>query len=141
LSPGRGPLANLIYPRCMEHVKTPIRQPKLVSTRRVGYLALWRCPLVSYASSENGRVSRIHAKSQEATSPSLAPSLLPSPSTRTSGGYGLSKFITPWSMKDSFISDHAQHVSYLLSCSFGILFHFLGNRFRKWSRNSSVHDM
>jgi hypothetical protein len=57
-------------------------------------------------------------------------------------GYGFSKFITPWSIKSGFIPPIMLNMSLIfLWCSFGILFYFVGKTFRKWSRNSSVHDM
>lgn len=57
-------------------------------------------------------------------------------------GYGFSKFITPWSIKDGFIPPIMLNMGLIfLWCSFGILFYFFGKTFRKWSRNSSVHDM
>jgi hypothetical protein len=57
-------------------------------------------------------------------------------------GYGFSKFITPWSIKSGFIPPIMLNMSLIfLRCCFGILFYFVGKTFRKWSRNSSVHDM
>jgi hypothetical protein len=57
-------------------------------------------------------------------------------------GYGFSKFITPWSIKDGFIPPIMLNMGLIfLWCSFGILFYYCGKTFRKWSRNSSVHEM
>ncbi|KAF2791936.1 MFS general substrate transporter [Melanomma pulvis-pyrius CBS 109.77] len=57
-------------------------------------------------------------------------------------GYGFSKFITPWAVKDGFIPPIMTNASLiLLWCLFGILFWWKGKTVRRWSRNSSVHRM
>lgn len=55
-------------------------------------------------------------------------------------GYGFSKFITNWIIKDGYIPPIMTNASLiLLFCLFGIPFYFFGKTFRRWSRNSSVH--
>jgi len=57
-------------------------------------------------------------------------------------GYGFSKFITNWIIKDGYIPPIMTNASLiLLWCLFGILFYFQGKTFRRWSKNSSVHKM
>ncbi|KAF1931424.1 MFS general substrate transporter [Didymella exigua CBS 183.55] len=57
-------------------------------------------------------------------------------------GYGLGKFITPWSIEVGFIPVVMTNMALiLLWCSFGILFFFYGKTFRRWTKNSSVHSL
>lgn len=57
-------------------------------------------------------------------------------------GYGFSKFITEWIIKDGYIPPIMTNGSLtLLWCLFGILFYYKGKTFRRWSRNSDVHRM
>ncbi|CBX91514.1 similar to MFS transporter [Plenodomus lingam JN3] len=56
-------------------------------------------------------------------------------------GYGLGKFITPWTISDGFISPIMTNAALItLWCLFGILFWWKGKTFRRWSKNSSVHS-
>jgi hypothetical protein len=57
-------------------------------------------------------------------------------------GYGFSKFITPWIIKNGYIPPIMTNMALItLWCLFGILFWFKGKTFRKWTRNSKVHSM
>jgi hypothetical protein len=57
-------------------------------------------------------------------------------------GYGFSKFITPWIVKDGYIPPIMTNMSLIaLWCGFGVLFWYKGKTFRKWTRNSKVHSM
>jgi hypothetical protein len=57
-------------------------------------------------------------------------------------GYGMSKFITNWIIKDGYVPPIMTNASLIfLWCLFGILFYFKGKTFRRWSKNSSVHRM
>ncbi len=57
-------------------------------------------------------------------------------------GYGFSKFITPWILSSGYVPPIMLNMSLIfLWCLFGILFYFKGKTFRKWTRNSSVHNM
>ncbi|KAF1977438.1 MFS general substrate transporter [Bimuria novae-zelandiae CBS 107.79] len=57
-------------------------------------------------------------------------------------GYGFSKFITPWAEKAGFVPPIMTNGSLiLLWCLFGGLFWWKGKTFRRWTRNSWVHDM
>ncbi|EMD00748.1 hypothetical protein BAUCODRAFT_144373 [Baudoinia panamericana UAMH 10762] len=57
-------------------------------------------------------------------------------------GYGFAEFITPWIIKDGFVPPIMTNMCLVtLWCSFGIVFYFYGKTFRRWSRNSSVHQM
>jgi len=57
-------------------------------------------------------------------------------------GYGFSKFITPWTMKDGFVPPIMTNMSLIaLWCLCGIIFWFYGKTFRKWTRDSKVHSM
>ncbi|KIW24080.1 uncharacterized protein PV07_09814 [Cladophialophora immunda] len=57
-------------------------------------------------------------------------------------GYGFSKFITPWIIADGYLPPIMLNMSLIfLWCSFGIVFYFYGKTFRKWTSNSSVHNM
>ncbi|KAK5167931.1 hypothetical protein LTR04_006839 [Oleoguttula sp. CCFEE 6159] len=57
-------------------------------------------------------------------------------------GYGFSRFITEWIVKDGFIPPIMTNMALItLWCSFGILFYYKGKTFRKWSKDSKVHRM
>jgi hypothetical protein len=57
-------------------------------------------------------------------------------------GYGFSKFITPWTMKDGYVPPIMTNMSLItLWCLCGVIFWFYGKTFRKWTRNSKVHSM
>jgi hypothetical protein len=57
-------------------------------------------------------------------------------------GYGFSKFITNWIIKDGYIPPIMTNGSLiLLWCLFGFLFYYKGKTFRRWTKNSSVHKM
>lgn len=57
-------------------------------------------------------------------------------------GYGFSKFITPWIEEDGFIAPIMTNAALItFFCSCGIIFYFFGKKFRRWSKNSSVHRM
>ncbi|KAK5019360.1 serine/threonine kinase 16 [Cryomyces antarcticus] len=57
-------------------------------------------------------------------------------------GYGFSRFITEWIVKDGFIPPIMTNMALVtLWCSFGILFYYKGKTFRKWSKDSKVHRM
>ena len=56
-------------------------------------------------------------------------------------GYGFSKFITPWIVQSGYLPPIMLNMSLIfLWCMFGILFYFMGKRFRRWTKNSSVHS-
>lgn len=57
-------------------------------------------------------------------------------------GYGFSKFITPWTIKDGYVPAIMTNMSLiLLWCLFGILFWFYGKSFRRMTKNSKVHSL
>ncbi|KAH3904389.1 hypothetical protein HBH56_235380 [Parastagonospora nodorum] len=57
-------------------------------------------------------------------------------------GYGLGKFITPWTLESGFIKPIMTNAALItLWCLFGILFWWKGKTFRRWTKNSSVHRM
>lgn len=57
-------------------------------------------------------------------------------------GYGMGKFITPWTIQSGFIAPIMTNACLiLLWCLFGILFWWKGKTFRRWTRNSKVHQM
>lgn len=57
-------------------------------------------------------------------------------------GYGFSKFVTDWIVSDSYVPTFMTNAGLAtLICIFGIVFWFMGKRFRIWTRNSSVHRM
>ncbi|KAL5116349.1 hypothetical protein ACEQ8H_005697 [Pleosporales sp. CAS-2024a] len=57
-------------------------------------------------------------------------------------GYGLGKFITPWTEKAGFIKPIMTNATLItVWCLFGILFWWKGKTFRRWTKNSSVHRM
>ncbi|KAE9982096.1 hypothetical protein EG328_011199 [Venturia inaequalis] len=57
-------------------------------------------------------------------------------------GYGIGKFITPWAEKKGFIAPIMTNTALVtLWCLFGILFYYKGKTFRRWSKNSKVHQM
>lgn len=57
-------------------------------------------------------------------------------------GYGFSKFVTDWIVSDGYVPTFMTNAGLAtLICIFGIVFWFMGKRFRIWTRNSSVHRM
>jgi len=57
-------------------------------------------------------------------------------------GYGFSKFITPWVIKQGFVPPIMTNMCLTaLWCLCGIIFWFYGKQFRIWTRNSDVHRM
>ncbi|MCJ1235788.1 hypothetical protein MMC14_003759 [Varicellaria rhodocarpa] len=57
-------------------------------------------------------------------------------------GYGLSKFITPWTIQDGYVPPIMTNMSLVtLWCLFGILFWWKGKTFRRWTQHSKVHRM
>lgn len=55
-------------------------------------------------------------------------------------GYGVSKFITSWIMKDGFVPPFMLNMGLLiLWCACGIVFWLHGKTFRTWTAKSSVH--
>ena len=57
-------------------------------------------------------------------------------------GYGFSKFVTSWIIADGYLPPIMLNMCLIFFwCAFGILFYFKGKTFRKWTRNSMVHDL
>ncbi|KAI9815927.1 MAG: hypothetical protein M1827_001919 [Pycnora praestabilis] len=57
-------------------------------------------------------------------------------------GYGFSKFITPWIISSGYVPPIMTNMSLItLWCLFGFVFFFLGKTFRRWTKNSNVHQM
>lgn len=57
-------------------------------------------------------------------------------------GYGFAEFITPWIIADGFLPPIMLNMCLIfLWCSFGVLFYYKGKTFRRWTRNSKVHEM
>ena len=57
-------------------------------------------------------------------------------------GYGFSKFITPWVLKDGYVPPVMTNMSLMtLWCLFGIFFWFVGKKLRILTKNSKVHQM
>ncbi|KAI9669921.1 MAG: hypothetical protein M1831_006957 [Alyxoria varia] len=57
-------------------------------------------------------------------------------------GYGLGKFITPWTISSGYIKPIMLNMCLtVLFCSTGVIFYFYGKTFRRWTRNSSIHAL
>lgn len=57
-------------------------------------------------------------------------------------GYGFSRFITPWIIQSGYIKPIMTNMSLaVLWCLFGVLFWYKGKMFRRWTKNSKVHQM
>lgn len=57
-------------------------------------------------------------------------------------GYGISKFVTPWIVKVGFIAPILTNMALtVVFCATGVLFWFMGKRFRGWTKESKVHSM
>jgi hypothetical protein len=57
-------------------------------------------------------------------------------------GYGFSKFITPWIIKDGYVAPIMLNMCLIvLWCLFAIPFYFWGKTCRKWTAKSDVHQM
>ncbi|KAH8688531.1 major facilitator superfamily domain-containing protein [Ilyonectria robusta] len=57
-------------------------------------------------------------------------------------GYGMGKFITPWTIKSGFLPVFMTNMGLtVLWCVSGVLFYYYGKSFRRWTKNSNVHQM
>ncbi|KAF4459581.1 HOL1 substrate-H+ antiporter [Fusarium albosuccineum] len=57
-------------------------------------------------------------------------------------GYGMGKFITPWTIESGFIPAFMTNMALTaLWCGLGAVFYFYGKTFRRWTKNSNVHQM
>ncbi|KAI8716707.1 MFS domain-containing protein [Fusarium sp. LHS14.1] len=57
-------------------------------------------------------------------------------------GYGMGKFITPWTEVDGFINAFMVNMALtVVWCLFGVMFYFYGKTFRRWTKDSSVHKL
>ncbi|KAH7150563.1 major facilitator superfamily domain-containing protein [Dactylonectria estremocensis] len=57
-------------------------------------------------------------------------------------GYGMGKFITPWTIKAGFIPAFMTNMALtVLWCLIGSVFYFYGKTFRRWTKDSGVHQM
>ncbi|RSL63349.1 hypothetical protein CEP53_004436 [Fusarium sp. AF-6] len=57
-------------------------------------------------------------------------------------GYGMGKFITPWTEANGFINAFMVNMALTVAwCLFGVMFYFYGKTFRRWTKDSSVHKM
>lgn len=55
--------------------------------------------------------------------------------------YGVAKFIIPWTIKSGYIIPFMTNMALtVFFMALGIVFYFYGKTFRKWTRNSSVHN-
>ncbi|KAM0330970.1 hypothetical protein ACHAQA_003927 [Verticillium albo-atrum] len=56
-------------------------------------------------------------------------------------GYGMGRFITPWTIQDGFIPAFMTNMALTVFwCGLGVIFYYHGKTFRRWTRNSSVHN-
>ncbi|KAF4977233.1 hypothetical protein FZEAL_6216 [Fusarium zealandicum] len=56
-------------------------------------------------------------------------------------GYGMGRFITPWTIKSGFMPAFMTNMALtVLWCGLGAVFYFYGKTFRRWTKNSNVHD-
>ncbi|KAH7131669.1 major facilitator superfamily domain-containing protein [Dactylonectria estremocensis] len=57
-------------------------------------------------------------------------------------GYGMGKFITPWTVADGFINAFMVNMALtFLWCLLAVVFYFYGKTFRRWTKNSIVHRL
>ncbi|KAH7134439.1 major facilitator superfamily domain-containing protein [Dactylonectria macrodidyma] len=57
-------------------------------------------------------------------------------------GYGMGKFITPWTIKAGFLPAFMTNMALtVLWCLIGSVFYFYGKTFRRWTKDSGVHLM
>ncbi|CAJ0550132.1 Ff.00g100620.m01.CDS01 [Fusarium sp. VM40] len=57
-------------------------------------------------------------------------------------GYGMGRFVTPWTIKSGFIPVFMTNMALTtLFCGLGAVFYFYGKTFRRWTRNSNVHEV
>ncbi|KAH6696569.1 serine/threonine kinase 16 [Leptodontidium sp. MPI-SDFR-AT-0119] len=57
-------------------------------------------------------------------------------------GYGFGKFITPWIQKSGYLTPILTNMALTtFFCSTGILFYYRGKTFRKWTKDSKVHNL
>ncbi|KAF9766532.1 hypothetical protein IL306_001045 [Fusarium sp. DS 682] len=56
-------------------------------------------------------------------------------------GYGMAKFVTPWTIKSGFIPVFMTDMGLtVLWCGLGAVFYFYGKTFRRWTKDSNVHE-
>ncbi|KAM0543456.1 hypothetical protein ACHAPJ_012320 [Fusarium lateritium] len=57
-------------------------------------------------------------------------------------GYGMGKFVTPWTIKSGFIPVFMTNMALtILWCGLGAVFYFYGKTFRRWTKDSNVHQI
>ncbi|KAH7109354.1 major facilitator superfamily domain-containing protein [Dactylonectria macrodidyma] len=57
-------------------------------------------------------------------------------------GYGMGRFITPWTEADGFINAFMVNMALtFLWCLLAVVFYFYGKTFRRWTKNSIVHRL
>ncbi|KAM5351183.1 hypothetical protein ACJ41O_003906 [Fusarium nematophilum] len=57
-------------------------------------------------------------------------------------GYGMGKFITPWTIESGFMPAFMTNMGLtVLWCLTGVIFYFYGKTFRRWTKDSGVHQM
>ncbi|KAK7417639.1 hypothetical protein QQX98_004460 [Neonectria punicea] len=57
-------------------------------------------------------------------------------------GYGMGKFIIPWTMEAGFLPAFMTNMALtILWCLFGIIFYYYGKTFRRWTKDSNIHQM
>ncbi|KAK1701011.1 major facilitator superfamily domain-containing protein [Colletotrichum godetiae] len=57
-------------------------------------------------------------------------------------GYGMGKFITPWTIEAGFIPAFMTNMALtVFFCACGAIFYYYGKTFRRWTRNSTVHNL
>ncbi|KAH8675197.1 major facilitator superfamily domain-containing protein [Ilyonectria robusta] len=57
-------------------------------------------------------------------------------------GYGMGRFITPWTEADGFINAFMVNMALtFIWCLFAVMFYFYGKTFRRWTKNSNVHRL
>ncbi|RKK10986.1 hypothetical protein BFJ66_g17609 [Fusarium oxysporum f. sp. cepae] len=57
-------------------------------------------------------------------------------------GYGMGKFITPWTEANGFIPAFMVNMALtVIWCFFAVIFYFYGKTFRRWTKNSNVHSL
>lgn len=66
----------------------------------------------------------------------------PQQSNKNLWGYGVGKFITPWTLEAGYLVPVMTLMALItLICSFGILFWYRGKYFRGLTRNSFLHQL
>ncbi|KAH6688426.1 major facilitator superfamily domain-containing protein [Plectosphaerella plurivora] len=114
----------------------------------VGYQKQWSWPIIvvlGYASAGiqvAGLPAIASTYAIDCYKPVTGPLMVAITVNKNVWGYGMGRFITPWTIESGFIPAFMMNMGLtVLWCGLGVVFYYHGKTFRRWTRNSSVHQV